>query len=210
MDYKHKQLEQDLVCVKQRTYRAWRPPVESCRRSCVIGCRAVGEIDRPDFSRACEFRKHADRGARPRRRAMLVFPLPKLPDLDSVGAIQSLLKASAAAEENKALLETERSKALANLNRVLSIVHKDSGDFKPLHECHAKISELRNAVSSVAWPHRHPESESIVALQHPSHSLVTFVENLDTLDDDKMDRSLKPRSPRITGRRCLSPPHAAS
>jgi hypothetical protein len=184
MDYKHKQLEQDLSALSKGLTELGARLSEVAKEVVSPGVSPSEKlIEQISIARAhfenTRSSVHAHAGA------MLVFPLPKLADLGSVVAIESLLKASAAAEENKALLEAERGKAIAILSRVLSIIHKDSSDFKPLQECHAKISELRNAVSSVAWPHRHQESESIVALHHPSHSLVTFVENLDTLDDEK-------------------------
>src|SRR5262249_2261043 len=117
--------------------------------------------------------------------AMLVSPLPKLGEMVSITAIGSLLKAAAAAEANKFSIEAEREKALAILGRVLAITHREGGEFKPLQECHAKVGELRSAIANVLWPHRHPESEGIVASNHPSNALLKFVETLDTLDDDK-------------------------
>src|SRR5439155_1079599 len=117
--------------------------------------------------------------------AMLVSPLPKLGELVSLATIDALLKASAIAEETKYSMESERAQALAILGRVLAITHRETGDFKPLQECHAKIGELRSAVSNVLWPHRHPESESIVGAKHPAAVLLNFVENLDQIDDER-------------------------
>src|SRR3989442_1714403 len=117
--------------------------------------------------------------------AMLVSPLPKLGELVSIATLNSLLRASAACEEAKFSTEAEREQALGILGRVLSIAHRETGDFKPLQECHSKVGELRNAVSNVLWPHRHPESESIVGHKHPTTALLHFVENLDRLDDER-------------------------
>jgi hypothetical protein len=117
--------------------------------------------------------------------AMLVSPLPKLGELVSLATIDALLKASAIAEETKYSMESEREQALAILGRVLAVTHRETSDFKPLQECHAKIGELRSAVSNVLWPHRHPESESIVRAKHPAAVLLNFVENLDQIDDER-------------------------
>ena len=115
---------------------------------------------------------------------MLVSPLPKLAELVSIATIDSLFKASVIAEETKFSVEGEREQALAILGRVLSIVHRETTDFKPLQESHAKIGELRDAVAKVSWPHRHPASESIVGSKHPTTDLLHFVENLDRIDDE--------------------------
>jgi len=116
---------------------------------------------------------------------MLVSPLPKIGEVVSITALDTLLKASAAAEENKLSIEGERDRALAILSRVLAITHKEIADFKPLQECRAKVEELRNGISNIAWPHRHPESDSVNTSKHPYTTLLSFVENLDTLEDDR-------------------------
>jgi hypothetical protein len=117
--------------------------------------------------------------------AMLVSPLPKIGELVSVTAIDTLLKASAAAEENKLSIDGERDRALNILSRVLAITHKETAEFKPLQECQAKVDELRIGISKTAWPHRHPEIDSVTGLKHPVTALLSFVENLDTLEDDR-------------------------
>jgi len=111
--------------------------------------------------------------------------LPKIAEVVSVTALDTLLKASAAAEENRFSIEDERERTLAILSRVLSITHREAGDFKPLQECNAKIAELRNGIAKVAWPHRHAEAESILAMKHPATALLSFLENLETLEDDR-------------------------
>src|SRR5437867_975163 len=117
--------------------------------------------------------------------AMLVSPLPKLGELVSIATIDALLKAAAIAEQTKSSIEDEREQALAILDRVLAITHRESADFKALQECHASVGALRNAVSNVLWPHRHPESESIVQSRHAATELLSFVENLHQLDDER-------------------------
>ena len=81
--------------------------------------------------------------------AMQVSPLPKVSELMSIASLSALLKSAAAAEEGKASSEAEREKAVAILSRVLGISHRETADFKPLQECHAKINELKTAISGV-------------------------------------------------------------
>ena len=118
--------------------------------------------------------------------AMLVSPLPKLGELVSIAAIDTLLKAAAAAEENKFSIEAEREKALAILGRVLSITHKDDGEFKPLQECHGEdwanfAARSRTCCGRTGIPIRRRSSTRSTR----RNALLHFVENLDTLDDEK-------------------------
>ena len=183
MDFKHKQLEQDLTALS-RTFSELGARLAEVAKEVtapgVIPSEKLLEqisVSRMSFEKARNS-VHGHAGA------MLVSPLPKLEDLMSIAAIDGLLKASAVAEETKFSVEGERERALAILGRVLSIFHREISDFKALQECHAKVGELRNGVGNVHWPHRHPESDAIVSSKHPTTALLQFVENLDKLDDD--------------------------
>ena len=184
MDFKHKQLEQDLTALS-RTFSELGARLAEVAKEVtapgVIPSEKLLEqisVSRTSFEKARNS-VHGHAGA------MLVSPLPKLEDLMSIAAIDGLLKASAVAEETKFSVEGERERALAILGRVLSIFHREISDFKALQECHAKVGELRNGVANVVWPHRHPESDAIVSSKHPTTDLLHFVENLDKLDDDR-------------------------
>jgi hypothetical protein len=184
MDYRYKQLEQELSALSKVFSELGTRLSEVAKEVTTPGVMPSEKLleqisaSRTSFEN-CRTAVHGHAGS------MLVSPLPKLGELVSITAIDSLLKASAVAEENKFSIELEREKALQILGRVLSITHRETTDFKPLLECHAKLGELRSAISSVLWPHKHPDSEAIVAAKHPSNALLSFVENLDSLDDEK-------------------------
>src|SRR6266446_3978815 len=184
MDYRHKQLEQELAALSKvfsdLGIRLSEVAKEVTSSGVVPSEKLLEQISasRTSFEN-CRTAIHGHAGA------MMVSPLPKMAELVSITAIDSLLKAAAVAEESKLTIEVERGRALEILGRVLAITHRETTEFKPLRECHARVGELRNAISAVLWPHRHPESESIVAAKHPSNALLSFVENLDGLEDDK-------------------------
>src|SRR5215467_11589771 len=184
MDYRYKQLEQELSALSKVFSELGVRLTEVAKEVTTPGVMPSEKLleqisaSRTSFEN-CRTAVHGHAGA------MLVSPLPKLGEVVSITAIDSLLKASAVAEENKFSIETEKEKALQILGRALAITHRETADFKPLQECHAKLGELRGAISNVLWPHRHPEAESIVASKHPSNALLAFVESLDSLDDEK-------------------------
>jgi hypothetical protein len=184
MDHRYKQLEQELSALSKvfsdLGIRLSEVAKEVTSAGVMPSEKLVEQISasRTSFEN-CRTAIHGHAGS------MLVSPLPKMAELVSITAIDSLLKAAALAEETKFLIEGERVRALEILGRALAITHRDTTEFKPLQECHARVGELRNAISSVMWPHKHPESESIVADKHPSTALLSFVENLDALEDER-------------------------
>ncbi|HTM52001.1 MAG TPA: hypothetical protein VL285_25075 [Bryobacteraceae bacterium] len=183
MDYKYKQLEQELSALGKVFADLGARLSEVAKEVTAPGVNpSESLLEQISASRASfENVRAAVHG---HATAMLVSPLPKLGELVSIATMDGLLKASAVAEEAKFSIDGERANALAILDRVLSIIHRETGDFKPLQECLAKVGELRSAVSAVAWPQRHPETEAIVGLKHPTTDLLQFVENLDRIDDD--------------------------
>ena len=184
MDYRYKQLEQDLSALSKvfsdLGVRLSEVAKEVASPGVMPSEKLLEQISlsRTSFEN-CRAAIHGHAGS------MLVSPLPKMGDLVSIAAIESLLKAAAVAEESKLTIEAERGKALEILGRVLNITHRETAEYKPLQECQTRLGELRSAISNVLWPHRHPESEAIVADRHPANSLLNFVENLDALEDDK-------------------------
>ncbi|MGH9662707.1 MAG: hypothetical protein ACRD96_29420, partial [Bryobacteraceae bacterium] len=116
---------------------------------------------------------------------MLVSPLPKPEELGTIALIDALLKSASSAEQNKDFVQNERDRSLAVLDRVLSITHRESASFKPLADCLAKAAELRAAIVAVAWPHRHAESETLLADKHNLNALLALVEQRDVLDDER-------------------------
>ena len=184
MDFKHKQLEQDLTALSRTFSELGARLAEVAKEVTAPGVIPSEKLLEQISVSRTSFEK-ARNSVYGHAGAMLVSPLPKLEDLMSIAAIDGLLKASAVAEETKFSVEGERERALAILGRVLSIFHREISDFKALQECHAKVGELRNGVANVVWPHRHPESDAIVSSKHPTTDLLHFVENLDKLDDDR-------------------------
>ena len=184
MDYRYKQLEQELSALSKLFGELGARLSEVAKEITTPGVtppeKLIAELTaaRTNFDNV-RAAVHGHAGS------MLVSPLPKLVEVASVAAIDTLLKAAAVAEETKYSTEGEREKALSILSRVLAITHREIADFKPLQECHATVSELRNGISKTVWPHRHPESESIIGMKHPATALLSFVENLDTLDDER-------------------------
>jgi len=184
MDYRYKHLEQELAALSKvfsdLGLRLSEVAKEVTSQGVMPSEKLLEQISasRTSFEN-CRTAIHTHAGA------MLVSPLPKAAELVSIAAIDSLLKASAVAEQNKFSIETEREKALAILGRVFAITHRETTEFKPLQDCQAKLIELRNGISSVMWPHRHPESEKVAAGQHPALALLSFVESVDTLDDER-------------------------
>jgi hypothetical protein len=184
MDYRYKHLEQELAALSKvfsdLGIRLSEVAKEVTSQGVMPSEKLLEQISasRASFEN-CRTAIHTHAGA------MLVSPLPKTGELVSIAAIDSLLKASAVAEQNKFSIETERDKALAILGRVLAITHRETTEFKPLQECHAKLAELRSGISSVPWPHKHPETEKVVAGNHPALALLSFVENVDSLDDER-------------------------
>jgi hypothetical protein len=184
MDYKYKQLEQELSALAKAFGELGALLSSTAKEVTAPGVVPPDKLIEQIASARAGFDQV--RGAIHAHAAlMLVNPLPKAQDLNSIGALESLLKASSAAEENKYSLEGEREKALGILDRVLAIAHKEIPDFKPLQEHHAKVAELRAAVDKVFWPHRHPEAEAVNELRHAATALLTFVENLETLEDER-------------------------
>jgi hypothetical protein len=184
MDYKYKQLEQELSALSRVFSDLGIRLSEVAKEVTSPGVMPAEKLleqisaSRTSFEN-CRTAIHGHAGS------MLVSPLPKMAELVSITAIDSLLKAAALAEETKFSTEAERETAVEILGRVLAITHRDTTEFKPLQECHARLGELRGAISKVIWPHRHPESESIVAGKHPSSALLDFVQNLDALEDER-------------------------
>ena len=184
MDYRYKQLEQDLSALTNVFSDLGSRLSEAAKDVTTGGVQPSEKLIEQILTARTRFESvrsavHGQAGS------MLVSPLPKADELASIHAIGALLKTAATAEESKYSAQGEQERATNILSRVLAITHRETAAFQPLQDCHAKVAELRNAISKVAWPNRHPEFESVIGLRHPSTVLLNFVENLDTLEDDK-------------------------
>src|SRR5258705_11524757 len=142
MDVKYKQLEQELSALSKAFSELGVRLAEAAKEVTAPGMNPSEKlVEQISAARASfESVRSAIHG---HATAMLVSPLPKLGELVSLATIDSLFKAAVVAEEARFSIDSEREKALAILSRVLSIVHRETADFKPLQECQAKIGELR-------------------------------------------------------------------
>src|SRR5580692_4181318 len=116
MDYQYKQLEQELSALGKVFSELGARLSEVAKEVTSPGVMPSEKVleqisvSRTNFENA-RTAVHSHAGA------MLVSPLPKLGELVSIAAIDTLLQATAAAEENKFSIEAEREKALAILGR---------------------------------------------------------------------------------------------
>lgn len=101
--------------------------------------------------------------------------------------IEPLLRVVNEVEENRAKVEEVRQKALHLLDRVLAISHRDQPDYKPLVECQARAWELRRVVMEATGPEFPPEVKALVDHKHPFTALLTLVERLEDLDDERWE-----------------------
>lgn len=184
MEYRHKQLRQDLTTLSTAFGQLGAYLTEVAKDITSPGVSPSDKV----VEQISAARKQFDLlGANVHALAaeMLVNPLVKLSELGSIAALDSLLVQAAAAEESRNFIETEREKGLAVLARVLSIAHRDSKDFKPLADSLATATALRNAIEGVKWPHRHADSAALIAEKHPLAGLLKLVETHDILDDEE-------------------------
>jgi hypothetical protein len=103
----------------------------------------------------------------------------------SLKHLKDLLQVVMEAEEKRATGEQVRHRALNLLDRVLAIVHSDRTDFAPLLECQAQARDLFRAIADSPWPQVHAEAEPLTSGNHPFVDLLTFIEGLRELDDDR-------------------------
>lgn len=101
--------------------------------------------------------------------------------------IEPLLRVVAEAEEKRVQVEQIRQKALHLLDRVLAISHRDRPDYKPLAECQAQARQLRRTVLETTGPEFPPEIKALADHEHPLAALVTLVERLEDLDDERWE-----------------------
>jgi len=184
MDYRYKQLEQDLSALSNVFSDLASRLSEAGKDVTASGVLPSEKLIEQILTARTKF-ESVRTAIHSQAAAMLVSPLPKAADLVSIQGIGGLLKIAANAEESKFSAQGELEQVTHLLSRVLAITHRETAGFQPLLDCQAKVTELRNAISNMAWPNRHPEADSIIALRHPSTVLLNFVENLDTLEDDK-------------------------
>ena len=111
MDFKYKQLEQELSALSKVFSELGVRLSEVAKEVTAPGVNPSEKLIEQISATRASF--ESVRGAiHGHATAMLVSPLPKLAELVSIATIDSLFKASAVAEENKFSIEAEREKAL--------------------------------------------------------------------------------------------------
>ena len=103
-------------------------------------------------------------------------------EIESIKDLESLLQFLAEAQRKKLQEEKDRVRALTILDRLLSLVHRDQPDFRPLEEVRTKAKTLRNELR--ANTETHPELVPLAQGRHPLAELLTLAEGYDELDDD--------------------------
>ncbi len=103
-------------------------------------------------------------------------------EIESIKDMESVLQFIGEAQRKKLQEEKDRVRALTILDRLLSLVHRDQADFRPLEEVRAKAKTLRNELR--ANTEIHPELMPLAQGRHPLAELLTLAEGYDDLDDD--------------------------
>lgn len=116
--------------------------------------------------------------------SLAIEPLPRPEMLTSVTALKTLLQGIALTEEKRKAAKSLSRRAIAVLNRVCTLRHRDLVTFAPLDECHAKAISLRNEIAETPWPKTHPSAEAIVNEDDTFSALLTLVQRGDELDDE--------------------------
>ena len=163
------QLSTRLAQVAQALQDPGKPPAESLVAALVASRRDFADLCARGLALAA---------------SLAVSPLPTREALASLSDLKSLLQTAAQAEEKKAAIEDLRQRALAALDRVLSMSHRDHIAFAPLLECQAKAGALRLAVAEALWSELHPATEALAKGEDPFSDLLTFVDRQGELDDD--------------------------
>lgn len=116
-------------------------------------------------------------------RSVCLSPLPETDEIPSLASIPPLLRTIAEAEHHKRKAEKTRSEALAALDCVLSVTHRDDPDFVPLLQCQARAQALRLLLAEAHWAALPPEAEALAQGTDSFSDFLSLVENTGELDD---------------------------
>jgi hypothetical protein len=120
-----------------------------------------------------------------------VAPLSPVPDarsLTSLAHLESVLQAAIEAEEHRlhqAAWEQARETALATLDRVMALIHREDPGFAALVACQAKAREMQLAIGSQQPDDPQAETANVQARVRSFAELVALVDGWDVLDDDR-------------------------
>jgi hypothetical protein len=117
-----------------------------------------------------------------------VTPVPRPEAIVSLGDLKALLQTLAEAEEKRKAAKELSQQALAILDRLYAIKHRERETFAPLAECQMRATVLRNAIAETPWPKVHPSVEDLTKNDNPFVALLILIEGGEDLDDDQCSR----------------------
>lgn len=116
--------------------------------------------------------------------ALAFSPPPKPEAITSLGDLKALLQTLAQAEEKRAAAKEMSRRALATLDRLYALKHREREVFAPLSECQMRATVLRNAIAETPWPNLHPSAEELCRDDNPFVVLLTLIEHGENLEDE--------------------------
>ena len=105
-------------------------------------------------------------------------PMPAIGEKTTLADLKSVLQQLASSSPGVA-----REKALATLDRFLSLTHQDSADFPPLEKYKDQVREFRQKIASVSETQAQADVQSLAEGGHPIAILLRLLEQPDRLDD---------------------------
>ena len=120
--------------------------------------------------------------------ALAVSPPPRPDTIVSLADLKLLLQTLTQAEEKRKASQELSQRALATLDRLYAIKHRDREVFPPLAECQMRGTVLRNAIAETPWPKTHPSVEALGRDDNPFVALLALVEHGETLEDEQCMR----------------------
>jgi hypothetical protein len=120
--------------------------------------------------------------------ATALSPMPDVTSLTSLAHLESVLRAAIEAEERysyQAAWEHARETALATLDRVMRLIHREDAAFPPLVACHAQAREMHLFISSQQPDNPEQEITIVNGRVRAFAELATLVDGWDVLDDDR-------------------------
>ncbi len=87
----------------------------------------------------------------------------------------------------KAAAQQVRQETVTLLERVLLLAHQTQPNYKPLQECYAQASQLRETIGALTGPPAPLEEQTLREAQQPYQSLLYLIEEWNNLDGDQWD-----------------------
>ena len=115
-----------------------------------------------------------------------VLPTPEVDSLTTTQSLKALLQAAEEAEAQRRQTEAVRQQALASVNKIFRIVHRDTSEFPALRQCYAHADALRNVIAA-PWTETPSEVQALANGTHPLAALLMFVEHFADLDDEQWE-----------------------